>query len=103
MNPMAIRLSAALAAAALAPAASAQTRFLDPVFPRVAVERAVAYGEAPGRDGRPETLLLDVYRPRGDERERRPAMLWVHGGAWSSGSRKHETLRRLARASPRGR
>ena len=101
MNPMAIRLSAALAMAALAPTASAQTRFVDPVFPRVHVERGVAYGEAPGRDGRPETLLLDVYRPRGDARAERPAMLWVHGGAWSSGSRGHRTLRRFAYASAR--
>lgn len=100
MNPMATGFSVAVALAALAAPAAAQTRFLDPVFP-VAVQRAVPYGAATGRDGAPQTLLLDVYRPRGDARVRRPAMLWVHGGAWSSGSRSHRTLRLLAAASAR--
>lgn len=77
---------------AAAPAMAAE-RFRDEVFPRVSVQ-AAAYGEDPEQ-------VLDVYRPRGDRRARRPAMVWVHGGGFASGSRRHPTLRKLALGSAR--
>jgi acetyl esterase/lipase len=76
-------------------------RFRDEVFPRVAVDHGLPYGEAPGLDGRPQRLLLDLYRPRGDQRTRRPAMVWVHGGGFAKGSRRQDALRGLARGSAR--
>lgn len=80
--------------AAPAAAGAAPRRFLDEVFPDVAMRRAIPYGAHPEQ-------LLDLYRPRGDRRRRRPAMVWVHGGGLAGGGRAHRTLRSLARGSAR--
>lgn len=38
------------------------------------------------RDGKP--LLLDVVRPKGPRLTRLPVILYIHGGGWSSGTRR---------------
>lgn len=47
-------------------------------------------------DGKP--LLLDVWRPDPAPRRPMPAVIWVHGGGWSMGSRKDNPSRFLAEA-----
>lgn len=74
-------------ALAAVPAAAAKSRYKDPIFKRVTITRNLAYGKAPGINGRPETLRLDLYQPRGDRLSRRPAMVWIHGGGFSSGDK----------------
>ncbi|MFL5846613.1 MAG: alpha/beta hydrolase [Solirubrobacteraceae bacterium] len=76
------------------PPGKAPLRFRDEVFGRIAVDHGLRYGSA-------APLLLDLYRPRGDRRALRPAMVWVHGGGFSSGTRTHRTLRSLALGSAR--
>ena len=78
------------------PAVPAGGRFIDEVFPEVAVARDVAYGSARTWDGRTETLRLDVYEPRGDTATSRPALVWIHGGGFTSGSRTTEPMVSLA-------
>ncbi|MCW2991468.1 MAG: symbB [Solirubrobacterales bacterium] len=92
-------LALALAAPAAAeqvppPAGQGPLRFRDEVFGHIAVDRGLRYGPA-------APLLLDLYRPRGDRRSRRPAMVWVHGGGFAGGTRTHRTLRSLALGSAR--
>src|SRR5262245_60253244 len=40
-----------------------------------------------------QNLELDLYLPRNNSRA--PLIVWVHGGAWRSGSRKHMPLEKL--------
>ncbi|HHI68479.1 MAG TPA: alpha/beta hydrolase, partial [Planctomycetes bacterium] len=82
------------------PAAGAQTpiRFRDPVFSRVNVAKAVPYGAAVNRYTRKmETLLMDIYTPKGDTLAKRPAVVIVHGGGWVSGSRASFQFVRMAK------
>ncbi len=66
--------------------------------PRVEVERAVRYGRAAATD-----LHLDVFRPRdADPRERRPAVIYVHGGAWVLGFRDRQGGPLLTEMAARG-
>lgn len=54
----------------------------DPVVPPgVVFEKALVYGKAGGQD-----LLLDVARPK-DAKGPLPALVLVHGGGWTGGSR----------------
>ena len=78
---------AVLASVALAPTFGATERVAaqdaTPTASRPAVEmlRGVAYGEVDGQN-----LLLDAYLPPAREAPR-PAVILLHGGGWTSGSR----------------
>jgi acetyl esterase/lipase len=63
------------------------TRYEDEVFLEYRVERDIAYGSAPGADGAPVSLLLDLYEPVGDDAPARPALVWVHGGGFKNGDK----------------
>jgi acetyl esterase/lipase len=71
--------------------AGAGERFLDPIF-EVDVTHGLPFGAAVGDSGTEETLLLDLYEPRGDTADARPALVYVHGGSFSSGTRAEGVL-----------
>jgi acetyl esterase/lipase len=79
-----------------------ETRYLHPLFADVEVSRDVTYKETTDSSGRKVSLQLDVYRPKDDTATSRPAIIWVHGGALSMGSKDQEGLeRRYAEAFAR--
>lgn len=94
-------LTAALLVGILAPTLLAQsgTRYRDLVFTEVSVTQDISYGYAwnPWR-GEWQTLSLDLYRPAGDSATDRPAMVAVHGGDFTSGSRSDADVASLATA-----
>jgi acetyl esterase/lipase len=47
----------------------------------------ITYGSAVDQSGNTQTLLLDMYQPTGDTVQQRPAIVWVHGGGFSSGDK----------------
>lgn len=51
--------------------------------PKVVAKRDVTYGDVGG-----EKLLLDVYYPQSNAPTLRPALIWVHGGGWTEGSKE---------------
>ena len=69
------------------PASEPRGRYLDEVFSDVTVTRDVVYGRTTGPDGSPLDLRIDIYEPAGDPTGSRPAMLWMHGGYFSSGDK----------------
>lgn len=71
-------------------------RYLEPVFDDVSITRDLVYGQAPGRDGTPEDLTLDLYEPAGDDAVDRPAILFFHGGGFSQGDKANGVSPRMA-------
>ncbi|MBK6993801.1 MAG: carboxylesterase family protein [Lewinellaceae bacterium] len=49
------------------------------------IEKDLEYGTAPNYAGIPTTLILDLYKPVGDDNSQRPLLVLVHGGAWVGG------------------
>jgi acetyl esterase/lipase len=91
--------AAILAPALVSPFRESQRVAAQDTTPTVAhdaveTQRGVAYGVADG-----EELLLDVYLPPSREAPR-PAVILLHGGGWSSGSRSDMVVagKELARA-----
>ncbi|QYG93170.1 alpha/beta hydrolase [Iamia sp. SCSIO 61187] len=64
----------------------------------VEVRSGIRYGVAPGLDGRPVDLVLDLHLPPGREGAARPTLVLVHGGGFAAGSRARHTDEALAYA-----
>ncbi len=71
--------------------AGARVRYLDAVFDSVEVQ-TVIYSEKEG-----VMLAMDLYLPQADTLERRPVVLYVHGGGFSGGSRDASGIPRFCR------
>lgn len=71
-------------------------RYRDEVFREITVARDLAYGAATNQAGVRQTLRLDLYRPVGDTVTRRPAIVWIHGGAFFQGSKTSPEIVRQA-------
>jgi para-nitrobenzyl esterase len=69
------------------PPGDSPLRYRDQVFSNVAVTPNIQYGTAPDAEGNPVALRLDGYAPNGDTQRNRPALVWVHGGSFSSGDK----------------
>jgi predicted esterase len=64
-------------------------RYRDQVFTNGGVMTNIQYGEAPDANGNPVALRLDLYQPLSDSQTSRPALVWVHGGGFSSGDKSN--------------
>ncbi len=71
----------------LTPPGEGSVRYRDPVFIAVSKTSDIVYGSAVDQTGATVTLRMDVYQPTGDTVTQRPAMVWVHGGSFSAGSK----------------
>lgn len=80
---------AAVVGGTAAPVAAAPERYLERIFPEVAVDRDVAYGAAPDEYGDRQELNVDVYTPVGDDLATRPAIVLAHGGGFVGGNKSH--------------
>jgi predicted esterase len=76
----------------LTPPGAAPLRYRDLVFGAATVTSNVVYGSAVNNSGQTVTLRLDVYEPTGDLVTERPAIVWVHGGSFSSGDKTSPEL-----------
>lgn len=74
------------------PSGPAPLRYRDPVFSTVTKTSNVTYGTAVDQSSQTVALKLDVYRPEGDTVTSRPAIVWVHGGAFSFGDKSSAEL-----------
>src|SRR4051794_3120287 len=73
------------------PTGAAPLRYRDVLF-GVTKTSDITYGSAVNIAGQTVTLKLDEYAPTGDSATGRPAVVWVHGGSFSSGSKTSPEL-----------
>ncbi|MGZ4688860.1 MAG: carboxylesterase family protein [Acidimicrobiia bacterium] len=76
----------------ITPPGAAPLRYRDEVFNTVDVTSNISYGSAVDQQGVTQDLKLDVYQPAGDTNIKRPAIVWVHGGGFSSGDKTSPEL-----------
>ena len=63
-----------------------------------AVESDIEYGQVTNFAGITDTLLLDIYKPIGDNNCTRPCLVLIHGGAWISGSKNEGQVVNIAQS-----
>ena len=79
----------------LVPPGTAPQRYRDPIFTAGQVVKTtdVVYGSAQNIAGQTVSLKLDVYAPpASDTVSQRPAVVWIHGGSFSSGDKTSPEL-----------
>ena len=76
----------------IVPAGTAPLRYRDALFTNVTKTADITYGSAVNAEGQTITLTLDMYQPTGDTVTSRPAIVWVHGGSFSSGDKTSPEL-----------
>lgn len=60
-------------------------RYRDEITTKVKVTKDLTYSQS--QDGVANPLRLDLYEPQGDTVAKRPALVWVHGGGFTSGDK----------------
>jgi acetyl esterase/lipase len=76
----------------MAPTDPAPLRYRDDIFTGVTKTADISYGHAVDQAGVNNNLTLDMYQPAGDTVRARPAIVWVHGGSFKSGSKTSAEL-----------
>lgn len=68
-------------------------RYRDEVFTSVQITRDVTFGSAVNQAGATQDLVLDLYQPPAtDTVTSRPAIVWIHGGAFQTGDKSSPEL-----------
>ncbi len=74
------------------PPGNAPLRYRDAVFGSVTTTSDLVYGSATNIENQTITLRLDLYEPTGDPGSARPAIIWVHGGSFTTGDKTSPEL-----------
>ena len=71
-------------------------RYLIPVFEEVDIERNIPFSEVKNIEREMESLTLDIYKPAGDDKTNRPAVMFIHGGSFTGGDKESPPCDELA-------
>ena len=80
-------LAACIPSAVAPPSGMASLRYRDEVFGSVTKTSDLEYGSALDLANNAVALKLDLYEPTGDAGNKRPAVIWVHGGGYFAGDK----------------
>lgn len=70
------------------PPGDAPLRYRDEIFTTAQVTKDLTYGSATNQAGQVQALTLDLYQPPPtDTVTKRPAIVWIHGGAFQAGDK----------------
>lgn len=76
-------------------------RYKKPVFDSVTIDKEIFFAEVRNHEDSLVRLSLDLYSPYGDPEEKRPVVVWVHGGGFRSGTKTQKYIVTLATAFAR--
>ena len=67
-------------------------RYRDEVFTSLSRNTSVTYGSATGINNQPVTLQFEMFQPTNDTETKRPLLIMVHGGGFTTGSRYDDRI-----------
>jgi acetyl esterase/lipase len=72
-------------------------RYLTYVYPEIDSIIGGTFGTAINHLGDTQNLLFDFYSPSSDTAQKRPLIIYLHGGGFSSGTREYPSVKLLCR------
>lgn len=72
-------------------------RFLTYEYPQLDSIIGGSYGTAVNYLGENQDLLFDFYAPKNDESNKRPLIIYLHGGGFNSGTRSYPSVKLIAK------
>jgi acetyl esterase/lipase len=72
-------------------------RYLTPVYPSIDSLIGGTYGNALNYLSVNQNLLYDFYSPTADTAQKRPLIIYIHGGGFTSGTRSYPSVKLLCR------
>lgn len=63
-------------------ASQSDLRYLTKVFEEVQTSKNIIYKSVEDRTGKVVDLALDIYEPKNDTIDKRPLIVWIHGGGF---------------------
>jgi acetyl esterase/lipase len=64
-------------------------RFDIPVFSQVTVTKNITYSTARTSVGGLQNILMDIFEPKDDTMQLRPLIIFMHGGAYWTGTKDY--------------
>ena len=64
------------------------TRYRDAVFTETMIQKDLSYATAAHPGIKDTYYLFDLYEPKADKNNKRPLIIWMHGGGFTFGSKK---------------
>ena len=86
-------LSASLISFPETKASQNDLRYLTKVFDEVQTTKNIIYKSVEDRTGKIVDLSLDIYEPKNDKIDKRPLIVWIHGGGFRNGDKNNLALR----------
>jgi acetyl esterase/lipase len=68
-------------------ASDGKLRYLAEIFPEVESTKDIIYKTVEDRSGKIVDLKLDIYAPKNDTLDKRPLVVWIHGGGFYMGNK----------------
>lgn len=63
-------------------------RYKDEVFPDITTQKNISYSPAEHRGIKEKYFKFDLHEPKSDTAQKRPLIIWLHGGGFKFGSKK---------------
>lgn len=66
-------------------------RFIDPVFSQVKITKNITFHRALTAGNYYQNVKMDVYEPKNDTMALRPLLIYMHGGAYWTGTKEYDS------------
>jgi acetyl esterase/lipase len=64
-------------------------RYITKIFNNVEIKRDIVYKTVKDRTDKLTDQKLDIYQPKNDPLDKRPLIVWIHGGGFVNGSKEN--------------